>query len=78
MAERDRCWSAVHDRADRLHGEDGFEIYPACGVMHDLGRPVAAGKNSDIQAIGLGARDTLRLKRECPCTSGTQRYNFAI
>jgi len=44
-------------------GEDGFEIYLApehCGALWD--KTVEVGKRFDIEPIGLGARDTLRLE----------------
>ncbi len=44
-------------------GEDGFEIYtldPNPGIMWDA--IMKAGEGKGIQAIGLGARDTLRLE----------------
>lgn len=44
-------------------GEDGFEIYVRGPRALDLwDRVFAAGENEGIRAIGLGARDTLRLE----------------
>jgi aminomethyltransferase len=44
-------------------GEDGFEIYIAPEICLDIwDKAVEAGKEFDIEPIGLGARDTLRLE----------------
>jgi len=44
-------------------GEDGFEIYIPPDKADDIWRTVIeAGKKFDIQLIGLGARDSLRLE----------------
>ena len=44
-------------------GEDGFEVYVRAPRALDLwDRVFAAGKSEGIRAIGLGARDTLRLE----------------
>ena len=48
-------------------GEDGFELYPPIdevGTVWDA--LVEAGKDSGLQPIGLGARDTLRLEARMP------------
>jgi aminomethyltransferase len=48
-------------------GEDGFEIYSA---IHDVGAVwdaiYEAGQSYGLEAIGLGARDTLRLEARMP------------
>ncbi len=50
-------------------GEDGFELIAksedALRIWDNL---LLAGREYGIQAAGLGARDTLRLKRGCRCT----------
>lgn len=44
-------------------GEDGFEIYIPREKADDIWSAIyTAGKESDLQLIGLGARDTLRLE----------------
>jgi aminomethyltransferase len=44
-------------------GEDGYELFCAAGDAEQLWlRLLAAGEGLGIQAIGLGARDTLRLE----------------
>lgn len=44
-------------------GEDGFEIYaPAAQALRVWDAVFAAGREFDIEPIGLGARDTLRLE----------------
>jgi aminomethyltransferase len=44
-------------------GEDGFEVYlPADGAVALADALMAAGEREGLQAIGLGARDTLRLE----------------
>jgi aminomethyltransferase len=44
-------------------GEDGFELYiPAAQALKVWDELMAAGKEFEIEPIGLGARDTLRLE----------------
>ncbi len=44
-------------------GEDGFEIYCDPSIAEELWhKTIAAGKEFDIEPIGLGARDSLRLE----------------
>ncbi len=44
-------------------GEDGFEIYCDPSIAEELWqRAMAAGKQFDVEPIGLGARDSLRLE----------------
>jgi len=44
-------------------GEDGFEIYCDPSIAEELwNRTIEAGKPFDIEPIGLGARDSLRLE----------------
>src|SRR5262249_28877237 len=44
-------------------GEDGFELYVPAARAEDLWRALMeAGRESEIQPVGLGARDTLRLE----------------
>jgi aminomethyltransferase len=48
-------------------GEDGFELYVAAGDATALWQALMkAGAADDIQPIGLGARDTLRLEAALP------------
>ncbi len=48
-------------------GEDGFELYFDAQKAEDLFHKVmSAGKEFDIQPVGLGARDTLRLEVAYP------------
>lgn len=48
-------------------GEDGFELYCDAGRVAELWHAIlAAGAADGIQAIGLGARDTLRLEAALP------------
>ena len=66
----DGLWVEEHlDRAHRLHGEDGFEIYiPAdeatsARVWNEI---LEAGKEFGVVPCGLGARNTLRLEARLP------------
>ena len=44
-------------------GEDGFEIYCDPSIAEELWlKATAAGKPFDVEPIGLGARDSLRLE----------------
>ena len=44
-------------------GEDGFEIYAAPDICEDLwDKAEAAGEDFGVAAVGLGARDTLRME----------------
>ncbi len=48
-------------------GEDGFELYfPPEFAVRLWGRLMTEGKQFDIQPVGLGARDTLRLEMGFP------------
>ncbi len=48
-------------------GEDGFEIYSSIEDIAPIWDAVyAAGQDYDLEAIGLGARDTLRLEARMP------------
>lgn len=48
-------------------GEDGFEVYlPADKAVQVYDKIMEAGKAYDIQPIGLGARDTLRIEMGYP------------
>lgn len=51
-------------------GEPGFELYFANEYAVDVWNKIMeAGKEFDIEPIGLGARDSLRLERRCACTA---------
>ncbi len=44
-------------------GEDGFEIYLSPDICHDIwDKIMSAGGELDVGAVGLGARDSLRLE----------------
>ena len=47
-------------------GEDGFEIYPAIDEVVTVWDALVQAGGSDVQPIGLGARDTLRLEARMP------------
>ena len=48
-------------------GEDGFEVYAKADQISSIWRQVLeAGKDQNIQPIGLGARDTLRFEAALP------------
>lgn len=62
-AETDVCDIPVILSRTGYTGEDGFEIYmPNEDAKHIYEKVMEAGKEFEIEPIGLGARDTLRLE----------------
>lgn len=61
--ETDLCNIPVILSRTGYTGEDGFEIYmPNENALHIYEKVMEAGKEFEIEPIGLGARDTLRLE----------------
>ena len=79
-------WFAVSDMAGvpvfisrtGYTGEDGFEVgFPAAHSKNVWEAIFAAGKEFDLEPIGLGARDTLRLEMKY-CLYGNDIYHATL